>query len=71
MLFKFNKNKEDKPVRKALKVYSPDEVVKAGGADKFAKKIGHVPLTKRTDVPTIDFTEEEWEEVEKTLKNDK
>ncbi len=71
MLFKFNKNKEEKPARKALKIYSPDEVTKAGGADKFARRIGHVPLTKRRDVPTIDFTEQEWKEVEETLKNDK
>ncbi len=71
MLFKGNKNKEEKSARKPLKIYSPDEVVKAGGADKFARKIGHIPLTKRTDIPSIDFTDEEWAEVEKILKSDK
>jgi hypothetical protein len=71
MLFKFNKDKEVKPARKPLKIYSPDEVVKAGGADKFARKIGHIPLTKRTDIPSIEFTDEEWAEVEKIMKNDR
>lgn len=71
MLFKFDRDKEESLSKKPLKVYSPDEVIKAGGADKFARKIGHVPLTKRDDVPTIEFTDEEWQQVEKSLKNDK
>lgn len=62
MLFKGNKNKGEKATKKAGKIYSIDEVVKAGGADKFARKIGHTPLVKRNDIPAVDLTDEEMEE---------
>jgi hypothetical protein len=69
MLFKFNQDKEVKPARKPLKIYSPDEVVKAGGADKFAKKIGHKSVSEEI-AGSIPFTDEEWAEVEKMLEKD-
>lgn len=69
MLFKFNRNKEENVSKKPLKIYSPDEVIKAGGADKFASKIGHKSASEEI-AGSIPFTDEEWAEVEKLLEND-
>ncbi|QHT65669.1 hypothetical protein GXP67_02800 [Rhodocytophaga rosea] len=53
---------------KSLKIHSPDDVVKAGGADAYARQIGHIPAK---EWPTIDFTDEEWAQIEEMMKNDK
>ena len=46
-----------------LKIYSPSDIMKAGGIAAFSKLIGN---DKPIKLIPIDFTEEEWDEM---LKN--
>ncbi len=69
MLFKSDKNKKEKPLRKALKIYSPDEVIKAGGVDKFAQEIGHKSASQEI-AGSIKFIDGEWAQIQKMLEED-
>jgi hypothetical protein len=69
MLFKGKKREAEQPVNRTLKVYSPAEVVEAGGPDKFAKKIGHESASEEIS-KTDQIPEEEWPEIEKMLERD-
>jgi hypothetical protein len=60
-----NKSKEEKAVRKlvtkAIRIHTIEDVIRAGGADKYARKINHTPLVKRDDIPALKLSEEELE----------
>ncbi len=47
-----------------LKIYSPSDIMKAGGIAAFSKLIGN---DKPIAPPHIHFTEEEWNEMMKHL----
>lgn len=50
-----------------LNVYNSDQINAAGGIEAFSKLIGN---DKQIEVPKIQFTDEEWDEMEKILKQD-
>ena len=50
-----------------LNVYNSAQINAAGGIAAFSKLIGN---DKPIEAPNIEFTEEEWEEIEKILKQD-
>jgi hypothetical protein len=50
-----------------LNVYNSDQINAAGGIEAFNKLIGN---DKPIEVPKIEFTDAEWEEMEKILKQD-
>ncbi|AFK04256.1 hypothetical protein Emtol_3123 [Emticicia oligotrophica DSM 17448] len=47
-----------------LNLYSPDDIIKAGGLAEFSKLIGN---DKPISPPHIHFTDEEWNEMMKFL----
>ena len=57
----------DTPLKKyhGLNVYNSDQINAAGGIEAFNKLIGN---DKPIEVPKIEFTNEEWEEMERILK---
>jgi hypothetical protein len=50
-----------------LNVYNSDQINAAGGIEAFNKLIGN---DKPIEAPKIEFTDAEWEEMEKILKQD-
>jgi hypothetical protein len=63
------KNVSITTIKKAhgLNVYNSDQINAAGGIEAFNKLIGN---DKPIEVPKIEFTDAEWEEMEKILKQD-
>lgn len=52
---------------KQLNVYNSAQINAAGGIAAFSKLIGN---DKPIEPPNIEFTDEEWKEIEKILKQD-
>jgi hypothetical protein len=52
---------------RGLNLYNSDEINAAGGIKAFSKLIGN---DKPIEVPKIEFTDEDWMEIEKILKQD-
>lgn len=50
-----------------LNVYNSDQINAAGGIEAFNKLIGN---DKTIEAPKIEFTDAEWEEMEKLLRQD-
>jgi hypothetical protein len=50
-----------------LNVYNSDQINAAGGIEAFNKLIGN---DKPIAAPKIEFTDAEWDEIEKILKQD-
>jgi hypothetical protein len=50
-----------------LNVYNSDQINAAGGIEAFSKLIGN---DKPIEPPKIEFTKEEWEEMDRILKRD-
>ena len=50
-----------------LNIYNADQINAAGGIEAFNKLIGNV---KPIEAPNIEFTDEEWKEMERILKQD-
>jgi hypothetical protein len=53
--------------RHGLNIYNADQINAAGGIEPFNRLIGN---DKPIEVPKIEFTDEEWREIEKILKQD-
>jgi hypothetical protein len=45
---------------KEWNIYTPQEIVAAGGIEKFSQLIGN---DKEIELPKFDFTEQEWEDM--------
>ncbi|GAB2558837.1 hypothetical protein [Spirosoma areae] len=59
---------------KPLKSYSVDEVLAAGGTSAFGHKMGmsgEKQIKALSEIPPVEFSDEEWEDLLKQLENDK
>ncbi|MCU0446261.1 MAG: hypothetical protein MUE85_15245 [Microscillaceae bacterium] len=50
-----------------LNIYNPKEIMSVGGIEIFSKMIGN---DKPIQIPSIEFTQEEWDEIERLLNID-
>lgn len=50
-----------------LNVFSPEDIMKNGGAETFSGLIGN---DRPIPVPNLDFSQEEWLEIETYLQKD-
>lgn len=58
-----NDNLKSAPQTRKFQVYSPEEIIAAGGAEKFARYVGHDPRkVHETPLPGEPLSEREHEE---------
>lgn len=58
-----NENLKPAPQTRKFRVYSPEEIMAAGGAEPFARRVGHDPRkVQETPLPGEPLSEREHEE---------
>lgn len=56
------------PQTRKFRVYSPEEIIAAGGAEKFARRVGHDPRrVQETPLPGEPLSERDHEEALRLL----
>ncbi|MCU0325371.1 MAG: hypothetical protein MUF45_08985 [Spirosomaceae bacterium] len=56
------------PIQKGkLNIYSPEQIKRVGGIENF---LDLVALKEPINIPDLGFTEEQWDEMEKLLRDD-